>query len=82
MGNGNLYMMAVLLDKRSAEAPEVQKIFTKYGDCILSRLGVHECEDSNGLISLNIRSSEDNITRFEGELKAIYGVNAKHMMVE
>lgn len=82
MEDQKLYMMAVLLDKRNVEAPEVQKVFTKYGDCILSRLGVHECAAVEGLISLNIRSSEDVISRFEDELTSIEGVTVKHMAVK
>lgn len=82
MEENSLYMMAVLLGKRNAEAPEVQKVFTRFGDCILSRLGVHECTASDGLISLNIRSSDEVITNFENELSSISGVTVKHMLIK
>lgn len=79
MDNNKLYMMAVLLGKRSCEAPEVQKVFTKYGDCILSRLGIHECAETMGVISLNIKSNDEYIERFTSELESIDGVSVKHM---
>ena len=82
MENQNLYMMAVLLDKRNLEAPEVQKVFTKYGDCILSRLGIHECAETNGLISLNIKSTDEYMKQFESELESIRGVSVKHMLLQ
>lgn len=82
MEENNLYMMAVLLGKRNAEAPDVQKVFTRYGDCILSRLGIHECDATDGLISLNVRSTDEGIRNFEDELSSISGVTVKHMLVK
>lgn len=78
----NLYMMGVLIEKRNAEAPEVQKVFTRFGSCILSRLGIHECDNPNGFISLNIRASEDYIAEFSDDLTSIEGVDVKYMKVK
>jgi hypothetical protein len=82
MEDTNLYIAAVLLEKRTTEAPDVQKVFTKYGQYILSRLGIHESDDLNGFISLNMRASEDTIRKFEDELTSIEGVNVKYMKVK
>lgn len=82
MEDKRLYMMAVLLEKRNSEAPDVQEVFTKYGECILSRLGIHECAASEGLISLNIRADEDIMERFGDELTSIKGVTVKYMAVK
>lgn len=82
MEDKNIYMMGVIVEKRNVEAPEVQKVFTKYGDCILSRLGIHDCDDPNGLITINIRSTEENIQKFENDLTSIKGVTAKHMLLQ
>jgi hypothetical protein len=82
MADKNLYMMGVLVEKRDVEAPEVQKVFTKYGDCILSRFGIHQFDDPNGLISLNLRSTQENIKSFEQDLTSIEGVSVKHIMLK
>ena len=82
MSDTNLYMMGVLVEKRDVEAPEVQKVFTKYGQCILSRFGIHQCDESNGLISLNIKSTQENIKSFEKDLTSIKGVSVKHIMLK
>lgn len=82
MDKQNIYMMGVIVDERCSEAPEVQKVFTKYGGCILSRLGIHECSDTNGFISLNVRADEDYIRKFEDELTSIDGVSVKHMLIK
>lgn len=82
MPDKNLYMMGVMLNKRDAEAPEVQKVFTKYGNCILSRFGIHEFDDPNGLISLNVRTDEGNLGSFEDELSSIRGVTVKHILIK
>jgi metal-responsive CopG/Arc/MetJ family transcriptional regulator len=82
MEDKSIFMMGVVLEKRNVEAPEVQKVFTKYGDCILSRLGIHDCADPNGLITLNVRGTDEYVKRFEDELTSIKGVSAKHMMLK
>jgi len=82
MEDSNLYIMGVLLGKRTSEAPEVQKVFTKYGESILSRLGIHESEELNGFISLNIRASEKYMQAFEEDLTSIEGVDVKYMKVK
>lgn len=82
MNDKGLYMMGVMLEKRTAEAPEVQKVFTEYGDIILSRLGIHEFDEPNGLISLNVRSTEKRLGEFEENLSSIKGVTVKHMLIK
>lgn len=82
MEDKHLYMAGVLIEKRSSDAPEAQKVFTKYGDCILSRFGIHDFDDENGLISLNIRAGEEYLKEFENELSSIKGVTVKHMMLK
>lgn len=82
MSDKNLYMMGVMLEKRDTEAPDVQEVFTRYGNCILSRFGIHQFDDPNGLISLNVRTDEDNLRKFEDELTSIKGVTAKHILLK
>lgn len=82
MDDNSLYMMGVLIEKRDVEAPDVQEVFTRYGNCILSRFGIHQYDDSNGLISLNVRTDEENLSKFVGELESIDGVTVKHMLLK
>ena len=82
MEDKNLYTMAVLIEKRTSEAPDVQKVFTKYGNCIISRLGIHEFGDPDGFISLNLRAHEDYIHEFSNELSAMDGVDVKIMKMK
>jgi len=77
-------IMAILVDKRTDAAPEVQKILTEHGCLIHNRLGIHEsstCADE-GMIILDITVSDVEVEQLENELKAIDGVNVKSMKLD
>jgi len=77
-------IMAILVDKRTDAAPEVQKILTEHGCLIRNRLGIHEsstCADE-GMIILDISVSDVEVEQLENELKAIDGVNVKSMKLD
>lgn len=75
--------MAVTIDPRSAHAPQVQTVLTKYGCIIKTRLGLHEVSQNScseaGLIILHIHSSLDEIKVFENDLLDVEGVKVKYM---
>ncbi|TDS32295.1 hypothetical protein [Halanaerobium congolense] len=74
-------IMAVLIDKRTDAAPEVQKVLTDYGCLISTRLGMHEsssCEEE-GMIILDLVGSKEEVSELEAALTEIGGVNVKSM---
>ncbi len=74
----SLTIMGILVDRRTESAPKVQEILTKFGDSILSRVGIHDPgEENHGLITLNIRDREEKIESLSKELESLKGVNVK-----
>ncbi len=74
----NLGIMGILVDRRTKSAPKVQEILTKFGDSILSRVGIHDPgEEQHGLITLNVRDRNDKIEELERELEGLEGVSVK-----
>jgi hypothetical protein len=70
--------MGILVDKRTESAPKVQEILTRFGDSILSRVGIHDPgEEDHGLITLNIRDREEKIKSLSKELESLNGVRVK-----
>lgn len=77
-----LSIMGILVDKRTKSAPRVQEILTKYGDSILSRVGIHDLEEQdNGLITLNIRDKNEKISALSQELESLEGVQVKSVIM-
>ena len=76
-------IMALTLDPRTSNAPEVQTVLTKHGCSIKTRLGLHEAnEDScsqKGLILLHINSELSEVKSLENDLTNITGVKVKYM---
>lgn len=74
----SLTIMGILVDRRTESAPKVQEILTKFGDSILSRVGIHDPgEEDHGLITLNIRDGEEKIESLSKELESLKGVNVR-----
>jgi hypothetical protein len=76
--------MAILVDKRTDAAPEVQKVLTEHGCVINNRLGIHEsstCADE-GMIILDITVSDDEVDQLKNELRSIEGVKVKSMKLD
>jgi putative iron-only hydrogenase system regulator len=70
--------MGILVDKRTKSAPKVQEVLTKYGDSILSRIGIHDPgEKEHGLITLNLRDKEEQLEALTQELEHLDGVTVK-----
>jgi hypothetical protein len=82
----NHVILGVHITNRVKKANEVQNIFTKYGDNIKTRLGLHHTngEDSaeNGLIILELIGTKERIASLENELKSIEGLQVKTMEFE
>jgi len=77
-------IMAVVVNYRSKNSSEVQKVLSKFACNIKVRLGLHEAGDvcsDEGLIILQLAGTKTEIQEFEGELNIIEGVNAKVLEV-
>lgn len=74
----SLSIMGIQVDKRTKSAPIVQEVLTKYGDSIVSRVGMHDPgEKEHGLITLHLRDKEERIEALAKELKKLDGVTVK-----
>ena len=76
-------ILGVLVDNFSKDAVEVQKIFSKYGCSIRTRLGLHDVNEgvcaTNGLILLEFIGGKANAETMAAELNALNGVSVKIM---
>ena len=79
-------ILGIQISNRMTKAPEVQKLFTKYGCSIKTRLGLHDVTDNicspSGLVLLEMFGSEQEILQMEKDLKGIEGVNVQKMIFE
>ncbi|MBO8161510.1 MAG: hypothetical protein H0Z24_07740 [Thermosipho sp. (in: Bacteria)] len=78
--------MAILIDNREQNAPEVQKLLTEYGCYIKTRLGLHEgvpdyCSHS-GLIILELVDDEIKHEELCSKLNSLKGVKADLMRLK
>jgi len=77
MSDKCLYVVAVELDNRKEQALSVQEVLTKYGDCILTRQGVHDPGSDRGIITLNVNATDAYLEEFSEELSRIPGVKVR-----
>jgi metal-responsive CopG/Arc/MetJ family transcriptional regulator len=82
----NYDIFGILLNHRSNNAPDLQKIFTKYGCFIKVRLGLHEADGSTcadeGFMILQVCGNEHEIANFYKELKSFKDVKVERMTIE
>jgi len=76
-------ILGVLITDRKKEAGEVQKVLTKFGCSIKTRLGLHEASDetcsNEGLILLELTGDYKEMDKLEKELESIEGTETKKM---
>jgi len=72
-------IVAVHITDRIKEAVEIQRVLTKYGDIIKTRLGLHEIDAGgmSGLLLPDVIPPSDRIAQFESDLKQVEGVEVK-----
>lgn len=77
-------ILGVHVTNRMRKAGEVQKIFSKYGCCIKTRVGLHEVHkdycSASGLILLEMVGAESKAKELAAKLSAIAGVQVKKMV--
>lgn len=75
-----MHIVSITVKERNDEVPEVQKILTKYGKNIISRLGLHNTgKNKQGLIII-VYEGQD-IQNFMDELQKIQKINVKSMKI-
>jgi hypothetical protein len=79
-------LVAIHVTDRLKHASKVQETFTKYGDCIKTRLGLHHTEGKsakpNGLILIEFVGSQAKEKTFVKTLNGITGVEAQSIVFE
>lgn len=79
----SLSLIGILVDKRTKSAPQLQEVLTKYGDSVLSRVGIHDPnEEDQGIITLTVRDEEDKLEQLRFELSNIDGVLVKSLRLK
>jgi hypothetical protein len=77
-------ILGVQVTDRAKKATALQKLFTKYGCIIKTRMGLHEVIDDycsgGGLIVLDLIDDKNKIAEFKVKLGEIDGVNVKQMV--
>jgi hypothetical protein len=73
--------MAIKINGRTAKAPKVQEILTKFGCSILTRVGFHETSTDgcsmDGFIILQLFGKESDFEDLFAELEGLEGVTPK-----
>ncbi len=74
-------IMAVKINGRTANAPLVQEILTKYGCNIKTRVGFHETNEdlcsTDGILILQLFGKDEELQAFLSELGKLGGVSPK-----
>lgn len=77
-------ILGVFLETKGQAAQDVQKVLTKYGCSVRTRLGLHTADTpgckSCGLILLELTGNADECLRLENELWALDGVKLQKMV--
>lgn len=79
-----LTILGVMVHEKAQLSVKLQDIFSKYGCCIKTRLGLNELEipgiGSAGLIILELMGDRDECIRLENEILQLDGVKVQKML--
>jgi len=79
-------VLGVLLDHRNDVAVDFQKILTKHGCNIRTRLGLHHANNHKcplgGVILLDVIGSDDDIASIENDIKSLPDTQVQKIMFE
>jgi hypothetical protein len=79
-------VLGILINNRVENAPQVQKILTRFGCSIKTRLGLHEVDEktcsTSGLLILELFGVEKDSLELEKQLRAIKGLQVQKMLFE
>ncbi len=75
-------VVAIIVKKRAARAPEVNEILTEFGDIIVGRMGLpYHARDLN-IITLIVDATNDQIGALTGKLGNIPEVTVKSTLAK
>jgi putative iron-only hydrogenase system regulator len=74
-------IVGILVDQRAEHAPEVQRVISDFGRCVLGRFGIPSPDDNHGLITLVMECDEETSRQLIGRLASIPAVSLNHMQV-
>lgn len=83
MPSTEIRILGILVTNRKDESEHVQRILTKYGCSIKTRLGLHEDSsegcNSCGLIVLELTGDVSELDKLEMELQSLSGLQIRKM---
>jgi len=84
MTSSEIRILGILVTNRETESENVQKLLTKFGCSIKTRLGLHEDEQGLctycGLIILELTGDTSEMDKLEQELKSVRGLQVEKMV--
>ncbi|MDP4280747.1 MAG: hypothetical protein Q8867_01220 [Bacteroidota bacterium] len=83
MAEKEIWVIGIHITDRIKDAGKIQEIFTKYGCCIKTRLGLHKANGNicspAGLILLELTGEPAEFPKLMDELQKVGGIEVKHM---
>lgn len=71
-----IYLVGMLVNNRSEQAPDVQEIITEYGSDVIGRFGIPSADKQDGLIVL-VMQEEKAVHGLTSELEAFPDLQIK-----
>ena len=75
-------VVAIIVKKRAAGAPEVNEVLTQFGDIILGRMGLPYAARDLNIITLIVDATTDQIGALTGKLGMIPDVTVKSTLAK
>lgn len=76
-----LAVVGMIVEHRAENAPGLQEILTRHGNRILGRMGVRSPDKEEGIISLIVEGSDDDLEGVVRDIGSVDGVTVTHMML-
>ncbi|MBT9134858.1 MAG: hypothetical protein DDT37_01312 [Firmicutes bacterium] len=74
-------IVGLLVDQRAEHAPDVQRILSDFGRCVLGRFGIPAHDENHGLITLVMECDEETSRQLIQRLEQIPALSLNHMQV-
>ena len=77
-------VVAVLISRRTEDAPKFQEVLTRHGCIIKTRLGLHEVDGcrEDGLVILHVCGSEQALGDLVSDINALSNIRAQIMKLD
>ena len=74
--------VTILLDRQTADVPEVNERITRFGDCVIGRLGLPYPDRGVNIITLIVDCTVERLSAFTGQLGRLPGIQVKSLMAK